>query len=239
MSARDTILQRLFDGRTEALGETQAQVPASQFHVLAQVKMSLPARLQAFQQAMAKVEGEVIVLTRAQWPQKMAAWLADHTQAQRILVPPAHHVLGQALAPLWQGQWGHTWQVRTYDAPIETWQAELFNEVDLAITSTRAGIAQTGSLVLWPTPEEPRLMSLVPPIHVAILDSQRLYNTFYEVLQVEAWAQQGMPTNALLISGPSKTADIEQTLAYGVHGPKRLIVFVLVDEEMAEVCDAP
>ncbi|WP_278366532.1 LUD domain-containing protein, partial [Marinobacter salarius] len=40
------------------------------------------------------------------------------------------------------------------------------------------------------------------------------------------WAA-GMPTNALLVSGPSKTADIEQTLAYGVHGPKELIVLVI------------
>jgi L-lactate dehydrogenase complex protein LldG len=45
-------------------------------------------------------------------------------------------------------------------------------------------------------------------------------------MREQGWAQ-AMPTNALLISGPSKTADIEQTLAYGVHGPKRLIVLVV------------
>jgi L-lactate dehydrogenase complex protein LldG len=43
-----------------------------------------------------------------------------------------------------------------------------------------------------------------------------------------SWGRQ-LPPNALLISGPSKTADIEQTLAYGVHGPKRLVV-ILVDD---------
>ncbi|MCW8891142.1 MAG: lactate utilization protein, partial [Sedimenticola sp.] len=42
----------------------------------------------------------------------------------------------------------------------------------------------------------------------------------------EKW-QEGMPTNALLISGPSKSADIEQTLAYGVHGPVELIVLLI------------
>ena len=50
-------------------------------------------------------------------------------------------------------------------------------------------------------------------------------------MRSEHWAER-MPPNALLVSGPSKTADIEQTLAYGVHGPKRLVV-VAVRETVA------
>ena len=69
-------------------------------------------------------------------------------------------------------------------------------------------------------------MSLVAPIHVAVLFASELYTTFHEAMQAQNW-KAGMPTNALLISGPSKTADIEQTLAYGVHGPKELIVLVI------------
>ena len=85
---------------------------------------------------------------------------------------------------------------------------------------------EIGSLVLWPDATEPRLLSLVPPVHVALLDADRLYENFAEIIQAEGWAN-GMPTNALLISGPSKTADIEQTLAYGIHGPKHLITLLL------------
>ena len=69
-------------------------------------------------------------------------------------------------------------------------------------------------------------MSLVPPIHIAVLEASGLYSTFHEAMHEQNWAS-GMPTNALLVSGPSKTADIEQTLAYGVHGPKELIVLVV------------
>ena len=71
-------------------------------------------------------------------------------------------------------------------------------------------------------------MSLVPPVHIVLLDASKLYNTFFEAMTMEGW-QQGLPTNALLISGPSKTADIEQVLAYGAHGPKDLIVLILED----------
>ena len=112
-----------------------------------------------------------------------------------------------------------------YKDPIEKSKDLLF-EIDAAITTTRGGIADTGSLILWPTPEEPRLMSLVPPIHIAVLNSSQIYSTFREAMISENWVSE-MPTNALLISGPSKTADIEQTLVYGIHGCKELVVILL------------
>ena len=67
----------------------------------------------------------------------------------------------------------------------------------------------------------------VPPVHIALLEADKLYTTFAEAVQAQGWVQTGMPTNALLISGPSKSADIEQTLAYGVHGPKELVVILI------------
>ena len=87
-------------------------------------------------------------------------------------------------------------------------------------------IAETGAIVLWPDESEPRLMSLVPPVHIAVLEADKIYNSFCEIMQAEHWPDH-MPTNALLISGPSKTADIEMTLAFGVHGPRELIVLVI------------
>ena len=102
--------------------------------------------------------------------------------------------------------------------------SELF-KVDAALTATIGGIADTGAIILWPTPAEPRLMSLVPPIHIAVLDADRIFGSFAEAMEEQGW-RQGMPTNALLISGPSKTADIEFILTYGVHGPKEVILLV-------------
>ena len=99
--------------------------------------------------------------------------------------------------------------------------------------SFRGAIAETGTLILWPTVDEPRLMSLVPPVHIVLLDAASIYNTFYEAMQTEGW-KDGLPTNSLLISGPSKTADIQQTLAYGAHGPKELVVLVINAEGDAQ-----
>ena len=113
-----------------------------------------------------------------------------------------------------------------YDRPLEDLKPQLFETIEAGLTTTRGAIAETGSLILWPSADEPRTLSLVPHIHVALLRTDALYDTFLQAMREQGWAQ-AMPTNVLLVSGPSKTADIEQTLAYGVHGPKRLIVLVV------------
>ena len=118
-----------------------------------------------------------------------------------------------------------------FDREIEHLKETVFS-VDAGITATYGAIAEIGALILWSSVAEPRQISLVPPIHVSVLKADNIYNTLLEVMQKENWAG-GMPTNAFLISGPSKTADIELTLAFGVHGPKELIVLI-VDGELAE-----
>ncbi len=117
-------------------------------------------------------------------------------------------------------------QVSVYDEAVEACKQWLFGDIDVGVTTTLGGIAETGSLILWPDTAEPRLLSLAPPVHVALLDADTICNTFADAVQELHWAER-TPTNALLISGPSKTADIEQTLAYGIHGPRQLIVLVL------------
>jgi L-lactate dehydrogenase complex protein LldG len=112
-----------------------------------------------------------------------------------------------------------------YDRAIEKWRDQLFDEVDASLTLARSAVAETGTLVLWPSPAEPRLMSLVPPLHFVLLDAATVQADFDAVLRTENW-RDTLPTNALLISGPSKTADIQQTLAYGAHGPKELVVLL-------------
>jgi L-lactate dehydrogenase complex protein LldG len=117
-----------------------------------------------------------------------------------------------------------------YDMAIEAWKSEMFNATPASLTAARGAIAETGTLILWPDALEPRLMSLVPPVHIVLLDTANIHNTFFEAMTAESW-HNGLPTNALLISGPSKTADIQQTLAYGAHGPKELIVLLMGDEQ--------
>lgn len=102
----------------------------------------------------------------------------------------------------------------------------LFNDTPASITSAHSAIAATGSIVLWPTEQEPRSLSLVPPVHIVVVEQKTLHQDFESIIKAQQW-QNKMPTNIILLSGPSKTADIQQTLAYGAHGPKELIVLLV------------
>jgi L-lactate dehydrogenase complex protein LldG len=112
-----------------------------------------------------------------------------------------------------------------YADAIDSWRDVLFDDIDASLTLARSAIAEIGSLILWPNASEPRLMSLVPSVHFVLLDVATIHSDFHSAITTEGW-KDGLPTNALLICGPSKTADIQQTLAYGAHGPRELVVLL-------------
>lgn len=122
-----------------------------------------------------------------------------------------------------------------YEQPIEAWRDMLFDGIDGGVSLAQGAIAETGSLILWSAPNEPRTLSLVPPVHFVLLETAATHSTIHADLHgamaADRWAER-LPTNALLVSGPSKTADIQQTLAYGAHGPRELIV-LLIDGSVA------
>ena len=100
-------------------------------------------------------------------------------------------------------------------------------ELSLGLTGAEAGMAESGTLVLRSGVGRPRMASLVPLIHVALLRSDRIHRS------LSHWAVEGARTipdaaNVVFITGPSKTGDIEQNINVGVHGP-RYVHVVLID----------
>jgi L-lactate dehydrogenase complex protein LldG len=105
--------------------------------------------------------------------------------------------------------------------------ADLFN-YDVGITMAQAGIAETGTLVLEAETERHRLVSLLPPVHIAIVYSRDIVLTIGAALsQLRGHERKQMSRAITFITGPSRTADIELTLTVGVHGPKELYVIVI------------
>lgn len=96
----------------------------------------------------------------------------------------------------------------------------------VGITGAHAALADTGSVVLTHGAGRARLVSLLPPIHVALVAVDRLHATLGALLATEPNLLRNS-TNVVVVTGPSRTADIEMTLTRGVHGPRIVhVVFV-------------
>jgi L-lactate dehydrogenase complex protein LldG len=101
-----------------------------------------------------------------------------------------------------------------------------------------AGIAETGTLMLPSAPERPTTLNLLADTAVVVLRASRVVGAYED-----AWdllrAAGAMPRNVMLVTGPSRSADIEQTLELGAHGPRRLHVLLIEDDPAARGTDTP
>jgi len=99
---------------------------------------------------------------------------------------------------------------------------------ELGISSVDYAVAETGSLVVCSKPGRERMVSLLPPVHVALIDEAQIVADLYDVFdQLQERDPQALPSNLAFITGPSKTGDIELQLTTGVHGPGRWIAVII------------
>lgn len=217
MSARDAIFGKL---RAASISNTPALPDVVGWYATQRRTEDTVQRVARLRTALEAARTEVHAVNAGNWMDVLHT-LCVNKGLRNILIGTGtpHGAALQARAP--QGL-----EILRYAQPVAAWQELLFDGVDASLTLARSAIAETGSLVLWPSASEPRLMSLVPSVHFVLLDEASIHADFHAAMTAENWAD-GMPTNALLISGPSKTADIQQTLAYGAHGPKEVVVLLL------------
>ncbi len=97
---------------------------------------------------------------------------------------------------------------------------------DAGITSVDFGVAETGTLALLAAPGQGRAVSLLPPIHVAVLNAGDIVYELAALFE-KVKAQGTLPSALTFVTGPSRTGDIEQTLTVGVHGPGELHLIVI------------
>ncbi|MBS1253542.1 MAG: hypothetical protein MAG451_02591 [Anaerolineales bacterium] len=103
-------------------------------------------------------------------------------------------------------------------------------DADVGVTGADFAVADTGTLALLARSGSPRTASLLPPVHVAVIHADQFVANLpalIDRLRGGAW-RDGLPSAMTLITGPSRTGDIEQTLSVGVHGPGEVYVVVLL-----------
>lgn len=216
--ARDNILSRLRAAPRSAPG---AAPDVAAYYREAPV-VTAGSKVERFIEQASYWHAQVVEAGIDDWPEAVLK-VAQDKQLRRILLgrdSPIGDALGRVLPADWT-----TW----YQGDWSQCKPHLFDEVDAGITSTVAGIARTGTLVLWPGAAEPRTLSLVPPVHIAVLFASSLHETWLDAATAGNWSAR-MPTNVVLVTGPSKTADIQRMLVYGAHGPCELVIVLVRDE---------
>lgn len=101
-----------------------------------------------------------------------------------------------------------------------------YMDVRLGITGAEAAFAETGTIVVRSGPGRPRMASLVPLVHVAVLRRDRIFRSASH-WAADPSARMSEGSNVVFITGPSKTADIESIVTLGIHGPKHLHIILV------------
>lgn len=113
-----------------------------------------------------------------------------------------------------------------YDKPMEELKNELFS-TDCAILEADYGVSNLGIISLVSSPAQPRLLSLITRCCVILLKKEKILSNMSEVFSaIKKQYPEVLPTNILFIAGPSRTADIELQVVFGVHGPQKVYVIL-------------
>ncbi len=99
-----------------------------------------------------------------------------------------------------------------------------------SLTDSFAGIAETGTLMLHSSPQSPTTLNFLPDNHLVILSRSAIVGVYEEAWKkIRAQFGATLPRTVNMITGPSRSADIEQRLQMGAHGPKTLVIFLIND----------
>lgn len=211
MTSRDQILA---DIRT-ALGRTAGQRPAPlTAPLLRGPRFDRDLYIQTFVQRFEKLAGKAFAVPDAAAVLPQLSPLLD---GKRVVASHAPFLDTCGITALPQVQSGFSGRDALRDACAAA---------DIGITSADYALAETGTLVMLSSRQEARLVSLLPPVHVAIVPRSRILANLDELLTLlPKPAEQS--SSMVLITGPSRTADIEQILIRGVHGPGEIYAVIV------------
>ncbi len=219
MSARDDI----FSNIRRSLGVTGKEAPrraavtqrladTPRGPIPARGQGSPAARLATFITEATRVSASVVVLDTLQYvPQEVGRYLQE-VQAPLTLKRGAD----ARLADL-------DWQAAGLDVSSGASDGTDLN----AISHAFGGVAETGSLVLLSGPDNPVTLTFLPDNHFVVLSGADLVSDLDSVL-AKLRRQDALPRTVNIVTGPSRSADIEQTLLLGAHGPRRLHIMVVL-----------
>jgi L-lactate dehydrogenase complex protein LldG len=184
-------------------------------------ELDRPALVDLFQQMVEMVQGTVARVDRmADVPAAIGDYLKRQNLPAQVVMAPDPTLDGAD----WASQ--QLLEVRR-GTPVES--------VPVSVTSAFGAVAETGTLVMASGPEHPSTLNFMPETHVVVLPASRVaksYEDVWDQLRATMPERGGLlPRTVNMITGPSRSGDIEQTLLLGAHGPRRLHIVLVGDGE--------
>jgi L-lactate utilization protein LutC len=211
LMSRDHILHRIRTALGRSPGQAAADSPAARIRI---PEVDMEARITSFRTRLEELAGHC---HRAATPEEARTFVAAAIAGKCALASNAPYLAECGIAALSGVRSGITDRAEL---------RELCATAEVGITSADYALADTGTLVMISSPREARMISLLPPAHIAVLPRDRILTGLDELL-----ALHPLPSNEtssmVLITGPSRTADIEQILVRGVHGPGEVTVVIV------------
>lgn len=135
------------------------------------------------------------------------------------------------IAPLNLSGWGkqngiEIWTARNF-ADREEYKEAVFNQVQAGITGADFAVAESGTICLIHDKDQPRLISIAPILHIAVLPIEKLFPVYERVTNLVFADKNKLPSHFTFTTGPSMTADIQGGQFKGMHGPGKLIVILI------------
>jgi L-lactate dehydrogenase complex protein LldG len=232
-SSRDTVLGRV----RQALGKTGADPAAvadAQAYIDAHARGPAPAfdadRTLRFIRRAGDMESTVArVGHRDEIPAAVAAYLDGLKLAPALVAQPSSQLSSQLISHT-----SHRGVCWPEFADLDWAQAGLIVEARptvgddrLGITGVFCAIAETGTLVVLSGADTPTATTLLPDTHIAIVSANRIVDTMEDAFAMIRQERGSVPRAINMISGPSRTGDIEQTIVLGAHGPFRVHILVV------------
>jgi L-lactate dehydrogenase complex protein LldG len=177
----------------------------------------------------ANIEKEFATVAEAEAPEDIPGLVADYLAGQNI--PPSVRVAPDPAVALLP--WGERPLLQVAVGRAEPGDA-------VSLTPCFAAVAETGTMFFPSGPNHPTTLNIMPETQIVVLRQSRIvgaYEEAWDMLRAERAAvwdgptgTRFMPRNVMLVTGPSRSADIEQTIELGAHGPRRVHVILLKDE---------
>jgi L-lactate dehydrogenase complex protein LldG len=226
-SARDTFLQRV--RQALAAGNRPGSAPALEPRGRIGYQGAGPDPVARFRDELTAAGGHAHVVADREAAAAKVVELVEAKAARRVLLGRGAFLDTLGLAEPLRGRGV---DVVTVDTLSPANSREPFFAADLGISGVDYLVAETGTVALLARPGEPRSLSLLPPVHIAVAERSQLVADLFDLFEAVARDRGGpagpeLPSCLSLITGPSKTGDIELRLVTGVHGPGEIQVVLV------------